>query len=228
MLKMAMFLKKTQTAKHGKTGNGDRLFDLEGAPRRKKTTYFKFPPFKSLVQLTYSNARNSTDVESMVRDDEVFYPEGFDGPDILHSIPKFSNPESDSSSSEEERFVGYDDTDSSDETFSDVDCENDGKSVDEDTSDDSYSSNEMESMVTKSLNIVETDSSSSDEEDEFVYLRPPIGHTADMGSKRSRTPTIGTVPETQKKLKPHVDYSEHEMLDTPPIKDDDYNWPWLN
>ncbi|AAM22144.1 unknown [Suid gammaherpesvirus 3] len=223
---MAMFLKKTKKPKHEVPANSDRLFDLEGAPRKKKTTYFKFPPFSSVVQLAYSGSPPSMkDVRSILGDDDVFYPEGFSGPhDILPPRPKFANPEMDI----EEQY-NYDDS-SNDESFSDIECdEEDELGEDEDSSDEgsSYGASMMESMVSKSLNIVES-TSSSDEEDEFVFIRPPIGQTADVPGKRSRTPNTGAHSDSNKKIKAQTNYSEHNMLDTPPIKEDEYNWPWLN
>ncbi|AAO12386.1 unknown [Porcine lymphotropic herpesvirus 2] len=223
---MAMFLKKTKKTEHEVSATSDRLFDLEGAPSRKKTTYFKFPPFSSVVQLAYSGSTPSIkDVRSILEDDDVFYPEGYSGPhDILPTRPKFANPEKDS----EEQY-NYDYS-SNEESFSDIECdEEDELGEDEYSSDEgsSYGASMMESMVSKSLNIVES-TSSSDEEDEFVFMRPPIGQTTDIPGKRSRTPNTGAFSDSHKKIKANTNYSEHSMLDTPPIKEDEYNWPWLN
>lgn len=79
---MAMFLKKTFTV--SKVPKDDRLLPVEGAPRRKKTQFFKFPPWKSPVQLAESGCQSPSQfVKQILDEDEVFYPDGIVGPNVM-------------------------------------------------------------------------------------------------------------------------------------------------
>nr|WOZ69488.1 ORF45 nuclear phosphoprotein [Ovine gammaherpesvirus 2] len=75
---MAMFLKPKGALED------DRMLPLEGAPRRKRTTFFTFPAFKNMKQLTHSGNISVSQLKREMLDvEEVFYPEALNGPPAI-------------------------------------------------------------------------------------------------------------------------------------------------